>query len=416
MDKGRVCITGLGPVTPVGIGKDKFWDSVVNGRSNYTPITRFDTSKYKTKIAAQVQNSNLEEIVHKKTLRRINQFGVKHGGLSLVYAVAAADLALKDSGIELEKEDKKTIGVLVGAATGDIALLKGINKPNFQITQYAATGSPAGCIAFQYDLRGPSHAVSGACATGNLNLQAGLEKILSGRADVMLVGSTSALIVAPNFYDDYSAAGSPMTRDNAPMKPFDKNRSGFILGEGAGVIVLEDLDHALRRGAHIYAEIIGYGESTDTSMHFADVTVDGYTNCLQNALHHSQLTSNELSEKVIYLNAHGTGTRKNDEVEMQAVRNVFAEHAGQLLISSIKGTIGHPQEAASAMELIASALVLDRGVVPPSTNIQELDPKFEGLNIVRDKSVSKSVDMVVKNASGFCGVYSTVILGKYSGR
>jgi 3-oxoacyl-[acyl-carrier-protein] synthase II len=412
--KRRVVITGLGPISAVGLGKDKFWDSVIDGRSNYTEISRFDVSDYPTKIAAQVCDFDPEDYVHTKTLRRIRQFEVENGGLSLMFAVAAANLAVRDSQLELDTEDKTRVGTMVGDATGDLALIRGIKRPNFQITQYSAASSPNACIAFQYDLRGPTYIVSGACATANLNLVCGLEKIVSDRVDIMFVGSTSALILSPHLYADYSARGSPMTDDNQPMRPFDRNRRGFILGEGAGVLILEELEHALARGAHIYAEVLGYGEATDVSTHFADVTKEGYVDCMSNAIQDVGLTPEMLERKKVYLNAHGTATKKNDEVEMAAVRDVFGKHTGQIYISSIKGTTGHAQEAASGMELIASALALDQGIIPPSTNIRELDPSFKGLRIVKDEALKQSVDVVLKNAAGFCGVYSTVALGRYS--
>ena len=203
-----------------------------------------------------------------------------------------------------------------------------------------------------------------------------------------------------------------MTSLNKPMMPFDENRHGFVLGEGAGVLILEELEHAKSRDAHIYAEVLGYGHANDTSAHFAAGTVQGYEDSMAEALRTTGLSPSILAERIVHVNAHGTGTKLNDLVEMQALRNVFGEYISNIYINSLKGTIGHPQAAASSLELIADALSLKEGIIPPSTNIERIDKEFTGLKIVT-QAVQIPPHIILKNASGFCGVYSTIVLAKY---
>ena len=244
-------------------------------------------------------------------------------------------------------------------------------------------------------------------------------EIASGNQDVMLVGSVSAALASRAFFQacDQPRFG-PMSKQNdeeRPMKPFDVDRGGFVLGEGAGVLVIEELDHALARGAHIYAEIAGFGHSTDTATHMADVSIDGYLRAMGAARTNAGLTEEVLATKTIHFSTHGTATRKNDKIETEAIRQVFGENSKQFLVNSIKGTTGHAQEAASGHELIAACLVLERGIVPPTTGLVNLDPDCHSLDIVHGEARQADVDIVIKSASGFCGPYCTTVLKKYEG-
>lgn len=411
----RVVITGLGPVTPVGTGKEAFWDSVVNGRSHYREISRLPLkAEYGTRIAAEIRDFEPEKYVHERTRNKIRKFKLENAGLSIYYAVAAAKLAVQDSGLDFEQKDKERVGIAFGAAVGDLKIIMEA-KPSFYITQFGGLNAFAGAIAFEYGLRGPGRAVSAACATGIVNLTEGFRDIMDGNADIMIVGSTSAPLVT-RLFEAFNDPLSPMSRKNDTergMRPYDKDRDGFVLGEGAGALVVEELEHALERRAHIYAEVIGYGDATDTSTHFADITMDGYFRAMRNAAERAGLNERDFQEKRIYVNTHGTATRKNDIVEPEAIIKLFGDYTKRLLVSSIKGTTGHAQEAASSMELIASALVLDRGIVPPTTSLENPDPECGNLNFVPNEKVEDRIDVVLKNAAGFCGIYSTAVLARY---
>jgi len=433
----RVVITGLGPVSPVGIGKQEFWDAVVNGKTNFRKITRYPIKpEYKTWIGAELdvyvpksivkgkptpapegfKGLDVGKYVHEKTLRQIQGFKTPFGGYSLYYAIAATKLAVEDSGLDLSKEDPERVGCMVAAATGDMILIREA-KPVFEITQYGAMGGITGTIAYEFGLQGVGIPVAGACASGNISLRCGYKEIKSGEQDIVFVGSVSAALASVAFFEacDQPKYG-PMSTQNdlqRPMKPFDIDRGGFVLGEGSGVLVLEELTHALNRGAHIYAEIVGYGHSTDTATHLSDVSLDGYLRAIGSAVKHSGLTVDDLEKKTIHINAHGTSTRKNDVIETTAIRKVFGDYADRFFVNSIKGTTSHAQEAASSHELIACALALDTDTIPPTIGLENPDPECGNLNFVQHKKVEERVDIVIKNASGFCGPYCTIVLKRY---
>ena len=432
----RVVITGLGPVSPIGIGKQEFWDAVVNGKCNYREVTRFPIKpQYKTRIAAELdvyvpkisdgklvqppqgfKGLNVGKYVNQKTLRKIQSFSVPFGGFSLYYGIAAAKLAIEDSGLDISQEDPERIGCMVAAATGDMILIREA-EPVFEITQYGAMGGISGTIAYEFGLQGVGIPVAGACASGSLSLQCGYKEIKSGDQDIMLVGSVSAALASAAFFEacDQPKYG-PMSTQNdlqRPMKPFDINRGGFVLAEGAGVLVLEELDRALNRGAHIYAEIAGYGHSTDTASHLSDVSLGGYLRAMGSALKRSGIAVDDFQKKTIHINTHGTSTRKNDVIESTAIRKVFSDYADRFFINSIKGTTGHAQEAASSHELIACALTLDTDTIPPTTGLENPDPECGNLNFIKYQKVEEKVDIIIKNASGFCGPYCTIVLKKY---
>lgn len=433
----RVVITGLGPVSAVGIGKENFWESVKYGKKNFRKVTRYSTDNYKTKIGAEMDvftpelvdgkltkapegfsGLDVSKFVNPKTFRKIENFDVERGGWSIYYAIASAKLAIEDSKLDLDKEDKERIGVTYSAASGDVALIRD-SAPVFELTQYGALGGVSGTIAYEFGLKGTGIPAAGACASASISMRAAYLEIMSGAQDVVIAGSCSAGLAWEVFFAccDEPAFG-PMSKQNdleRPMKPFDVDRGGFVLGEGAGALILEDLDHALARGAKIYAEVIGFGHSTDTATHLADVSKPGYIRAMRLAKENSGLTDEELAKSNVYLNTHGTSSRKNDVYESQAIAEVFGEQSKNFMVNSIKGTTGHAQEAASAHELISACISLDQGVVPPTVGLETLDPECADLDYVRDEYRNADIDYVIKNASGFCGPYITTVLKRYDG-
>jgi len=431
----RVVITGLGPVSPVGIGKDDFWNSIQNGDTNFCEVSRFSTEKFSTKIGAEMDvfvpelkdgklttapegfsGLDVSQYVNPKTFRKVENFSTVAGGWSLYYAIAAAKLAMEDSGIDLSKEDKERIGVTVSAASGDVQLIRE-GPLIFEITQYGALGGITGTIAFEFGLEGTGIPSAGACASASISMRAGYLEIMSGAQDVIVTGAVSSGLASPGFFEacDQPTFG-PMSKQNdmdRPMKPFDKDRGGFVLGEGAGVLILEDLEHAKARGAKIYAEVVGFGHSTDTATHLADVSIGGYIRAMNQAVKNAGLSDEVLAEKNIYMNTHGTSTRKNDALECQAIQQVFGDNANKLMVNSLKGITGHAQEAASAHELIACAMSLDEGVIPPTVGLENPDPECGDLDFVYGNKRETEVDYVIKNASGFCGPYITTVLKRY---
>jgi len=432
----RVVITGLGPISPVGIGKEDFWDSICNGKTNFCKVSRFPTDKYSTNICAEMDvfvpelkdgklttapegfsGLDISKYVDPKTFRKIENFSTVAGGWSLYYAIAAAKLAMEDSGIDLEKENKERVGVTVSAASGDVQLIRE-GPLIFEITQYGALGGVTGTIAFEFGLEGTGIPSAGACASASISMRAGYLEIMSGAQDVVITGAVSAGLASPGFFEacDQPTYG-PMSKQNdmdRPMKPFDVDRGGFVLGEGAGALILEELEHAKARGAKIYGEVVGFGHSTDTATHLADVSIGGYLRAMTQAIENSGLTDEILESKDIYMNTHGTSTRKNDTLECQAISEVFGSNAEKLMVNSLKGITGHAQEAASAHELIACAMSLDEGIVPPTVGLENPDPECGNLDFVYPEKRNTNVDYVIKNASGFCGPYITTVLKRYT--
>ncbi|MEM7124949.1 MAG: beta-ketoacyl-[acyl-carrier-protein] synthase family protein [Chloroflexota bacterium] len=430
----RVVITGLGPISPVGIGRESFWDSLVHGKTNFRKVTRYSTEKCVAQLGAEMdvhapekgdkikpapegfKGLDITKYVHPKTIRKIARFGVEAGGWLLYYAIAAAKLAVEDANLNIDDEDPTRVGCTVAAAGGDMLLIRH-SAPLFEVTQYGALGGVTGTISYEFGLQGVGIPLAGACASGSLSLRSGYTEIRTGEQDVVLVGGASSGLAAQQFFEacDQPKFG-PMSKQNdeeRPMKPFDVDRGGFVLGEGAGVMVLEELEHAKKRNAHIYAEIVGTGHSTDTATHMADVSIGGYLRSMAKMVENTGLSEKDLATKNIHLNCHGTATRKNDVLETQAIRQIFGDNAYKFHINSVKGTTGHAQEAASAHELIAAAMVLDQGLIPPTTGLVNPDPECGNLNFVTGEARQENVDIVIKNASGFCGPYCSVALKKF---
>jgi len=406
----NVVITGLGPVTPIGIGKDNFWNALSKGRSNYSEITRFPLQEWdKIRIAAQINDFDPEEFVDSEVISSINRQNALHGGLSIYYGVAGAKLALEDSGLSLGEIDRDRVGVAMGNGAGDFALARRA-ETNFIRGAYVLANALPGIVAKQYGFHGFSMVPSAACATGCVALDVGVGRIKAGLEDVMIVGSAEAPIDVPHFYgteEDRRRGTKGLSIRNSGMLPFGEDRDGPVLGEGAGVLVLEEEEHAKSRGAHIYAEIYGCGTYTDFDTNLVRITARGYRSAMEKALCAASITNEELNGRNVYVNAHGTATLMNDSLESKAVFDIAGSSAP---VSSFKGTTGHAQAASSGIELVGSALVIDRGVIPP-TNLKKPGKDCASLDYVTERR-SHPVDIVIKNSAGFNGAYSTVILGK----
>lgn len=410
----RVVITGLGVVSPIGVGRETFWQSLLEGKSGVGPITRFDTTDYATKIAAEVKDWEPGLYMDKKEAKRMDRFAQ--------YGVAAASLALKDAGLNVTEDNADQIGVYVSAGIGGLETLesqfavlkeKGPAKVSPFFVPMMIGNMAAGQIAISLGLKGPSSDIVTACASGAQAVGDAFRVIERGDSDVMLAGGTEGAIT-PMAIAGFNAARALSTRNDSPetaSRPFDKERDGFVMGEGAGVLVLESLEHALARGAHIYAEVKGYAATND-AFHITspDPEARGAVRCIRKALKDAKLDPTDVD----YVNAHGTSTDLNDKLETKAIKEVFGEHAYRLAISSTKSMIGHLLGAAGAVELIATALAIDTGEVHPTINRVNPDPECD-LDYVPEGARKLQVRAAIKNSLGFGGHNCTIVLAKYSG-
>jgi 3-oxoacyl-[acyl-carrier-protein] synthase II len=406
----NVVITGLGPVTPIGIGKKDFWSSLVDGRSNYSEITRFPLEGWdKIRVAVQINDFDPCEFVDSKVINAIKRQNALHGGLSIYYGVAGAKLALEDSSLELDGLEKDRVGVTIGSGAGDFALTRRADT-NFIRGAYVLANALSGIVAKQHGFHGFTMAPSAACATGSVALEIGASRIKMGLEDVMIVGSSEAPIDIPHFYGsefDRRSGAKGLSRKNWAMVPFGEGRDGPILGEGAGVLVLEAEQHALRRGAHIYARVLGCGTYTDFDTNLVRVTEKGYRSAMERALYNASIATCDLDGRNVYVNAHGTATVMNDSRESKAVFDVVGSCVP---VSSFKGTLGHSQAACGGVELIGSALVINNGIIP-KTNLEKSGQDCASLDYVTARR-DQPVEIVIKNSAGFSGAYASTVLGK----
>jgi len=410
--KRRVVITGIGMVTPLGIKTEEVWDNLLKGKSGIGLVTRFDTSNYATKIAGEVKNFNPADYMDKKEARRMDPF--TH------YAVAAAKIAHEDSGLKITSNNRDRIGVVIGSGVGGITtveeqhailLNRGPNRVSpFFVPMLIANMAP-GQISINLGVRGPNLTTTTACASGTHAVGDAFKMIQYGLADVIFAGGAEAAVCPLAFAGFCSMRAMSTNNDNpeGACRPFDKNRDGFVLGEGAGVMVLEELEHALARGAKIYAEVIGYGMSDDAYHITAPAPEgDGARLAMSNALADAGI----LPEQVDYINAHGTSTELNDLYETLAIKNLFGQHAYNLAISSTKSMTGHLLGAAGAVELIFTALTIKSGKIPPTINYETPDPDCD-LDYVPNVAREKDIDIALSNSFGFGGHNGTVILRKF---
>ncbi len=410
----RVVITGLGVVSPVGIGKDVFWKSLLEGKNGIDKITRFDATEYKSQIAGEVKDFDPADYMDKKEAKRIDRYAQ--------FAVAAAKMAVEDAKLNLEAEDCDRIGTFVGSGIGGIETMHGqyeklFDKGPKKISPFFIPmmigNMAAGHVSIALGLKGPSSCVVTACATGTNNIGDAFRVLQRGDADVMVAGGTEASIsqAAVAGFCSMKALCSDHNDDPAhASRPFDANRSGFVMGEGAGIVVMETLEHAEKRGAHIYAEIVGYGANSD-AYHITSPAPHGEmaAKCMATALKDAGLKPSDVD----YINAHGTSTHLNDLTETEAIKTVWGEHAKDVSVSSIKSMTGHLLGAAGGIECIATALAVENDMLPPTINYETPDEGLD-LDYVPNKAKAKTVRAALSNNLGFGGHNACIVLKKYS--
>ncbi len=411
MPERRVAITGLGVVSPVGLDKDEFWSNLVAGRSGIGLIDRFDASQFPTRIAAQVKNFDVQQYIPRKDARRMDLF--------VQYACAAAKQAALDAALDFAVLDRQRTGVWIGSGIGGIetleqqhnALLKrGVSGVNPFFIPMMIANMASGQVSIMFGVHGPNGCTVTACASGTNSIGEALGFVRRGEADIMITGGTEAAIT-PISIAGFCAAKALSTRNDEPDKacrPFDADRSGFVMGEGAGILILEEMEHARRRGARIYAELIGYGASGD-AVHVVQPDPEGKGAALafKNALADAGISP----EQVDYINAHGTGTDLNDMMETKAIKAVFGQHAYKLSVSSIKAATGHMLGAAGAVELIATVLSLHNDIIPPTLNLENPDPECD-LDYTPVEARSKPLSVAMSDSLGFGGHNAALVVRK----
>ena len=406
----RVVVTGLGAVTPIGNNVDDFWTSVKAGKIGFDHITKFDTTDYKCHIAAELKDFNPQDFMDRKAAKRMEPFSQ--------YAVAAAKQAIDDSGLDIEKEDPYMVGCAIGSGIGSLQAMeretqklyeKGPNRVNPLLVPLMICNMAAGNVSIQFGLKGKSINDVTACATGTNTIGEAYRSIQYGEADVMVAGGTEGS-VCPIGIAGFTALTALSTEDD-PAKcslPFDKNRSGFVMGEGAGVVILEELEHAKARGAKIYAEVVGYGCSSD-AYHITSPQEDGAgaARAMTNAMSDAGVTPADVK----YINAHGTGTHHNDLFETRAIKLAFGDEAANLKINSTKSMIGHLLGAAGAVEFITCVKEIQDGFIHKTVGYETPDEEID-LNYCKD-SYEEPVEYALSNSLGFGGHNASILLKAY---
>ena len=421
MSKRRVVVTGVGVVAPNGIGKDNVWQAMVSGKSGVRRVVDFDVSAFRTQVAAEVRDFDPFELglTHDEVVRmdRYVQF-----------AVVAGDMAIKDSALKVPKEDPERIGVcLANAICGtkymeeEFALVTDDGKHPIDpkkvrpdLYDAAMFNTPSIELSSRYGFKGICNTLSTGCTAGTDSLGFALETIQDGEHDIMIAGAAEAPITPITFgaFDVVNVLSSRHNDDPAAAsRPFDNRRDGFVISEGAGILILEELGHALKRNAYIYAEVIGFGTSCN-AFHMTDLPADGtaMASCINLALKDADVKPKEID----YINAHGSSTRMNDIFETSAYKMVFGDYAYKLPASSMKSMIGHPLAAANAVELVVCSMIFDKNILPPTINQVEKDPLCD-LDYVPNQARSKKVDTMIKTSSGFSGIHSSLILKRFGG-
>lgn len=410
----RVVITGLGAITPIGIGKDEYWNSLVSGKSGIGSITRFDTSEFNSKIGAEVKDFEASDYIDKKEARRMDRFSQ--------FAVAASKLALEDSKIDLESTDLNRVGVVVGAGIGGMETLekeftkmkdRGPSRVSPLFIPMMISNMAPGQISMAFGLKGTSMAITTACASGTHAIGESFRMIKDGKVDIIVAGGSEAAIT-PISVAGFCSMKALSTRNDDPenaSRPFDKERDGFVMGEGAGILILESLEHALARGANIYGEVVGYGSTSD-AFHITqpDPEAKGATRAMAMAIEEASIEPTEVG----YINAHGTSTYFNDKLETLAIKNVFGDYAKDINISSTKSMTGHLLGAAGGIEAIATTLALKEGTIPPTINYENPDEECD-LNYTPNKAVKRDINYALSNSLGFGGHNASILIKKYVG-
>lgn len=413
MHKRRVVVSGMGLVTPIGNDLPSFWDNLLAARSGVAPIDRFDASRFPTRIAAQVKDLKIEDYIPHKDARRMDPF--------VQYACAAARMAVENAGLLVTPEESHRIGVWIGSGIGGLETLE--KQHNVLLNKGPGSMSPffipmmipnmaAGQVAIMLGVRGPNGCTVTACASGSNSVGDAFQLIQLGKADVMICGGTEASIT-PVGIGGFCSMRAMSTLNDEPQKackPFDLNRSGFVMGEGSGILVLEELEHARQRGARIYAEVLGYGTSGDAN-HIVQPDPQGKGAML--AFRMALEDAGVDPEQVDYINAHGTGTQLNDATETAVIKEVFAEHSRSILINSTKPLTGHMLGAGGAVELIAAVMVVNNNLVPPTANLETPDPQCD-LDYVPGTPRAREIKVAMSDSLGFGGHNAALVIGKYS--
>ena len=407
--KRRVVVTGLGCVSPVGNTLADTWDAIVAGKSGIATITKFDATPFSTQFGGEVKNFNIEDYIPGKEARHMDTF--------IHYGIAAGMQAMRDSGLEVTEQNAERIGVLVGSGIGGLPLIEEThaeltNRGPRRISPFFVPASIinmiSGHLSIQYGLKGPNLAIVTACTTGLHSIGAAGRMIEYGDADVMIAGGAESTI-SPLGLGGFAAARALSSRNDDPAtasRPWDKDRDGFVLGEGAGVMVLEEYEHAKARGARIYAELVGFGMSAD-AYHITAPNMDGPRRSMTNALKNAEIDP----DQVQYLNAHGTSTPLGDKNETEAVKATFGEHAKKLTVNSTKSMTGHLLGGAGGLESVFTVLAVHHQISPPTINIFNQDPECD-LDYCANTARQMPIQYAMKNNFGFGGTNGTLIFGK----
>lgn len=414
MQENRVVITGLGVISPIGNDISSFWEALKEGRNGIGPITSFDASKFDSRIAGEVKGFDHSLYgMSSKDIKRMDKFAQ--------YAVAASKQAITDSGLNLEEEDRERIGVVIGSGIGSlytieeehkIMLNRGPSKMSPFLIPMLIVNEAAGQVAISSGLKGPNSCVATACASGSHAIGDAFRILERGDADVMVAGGTESCVV-PTGVGGFCACKGLSMRNNEPAKasrPFDKERDGFVIAEGCGLVIMETLEHAKKRNAKIYAEIVGYGMSGDAyHMTAPDPEGDGAMRAMKLALKDAKANP----EDVDYINAHGTSTRLNDKLETLAIKKALGDYAKKVMVSSTKSMTGHLLGAAGGVEFVICCLVIKDGIVPPTTNYEYPDPDCD-LDYVPNTARKAKVEFCISNSLGFGGHNATLAVKKFT--
>lgn len=415
----RAVITGFGVISPVGNGKDQFWTALCEGRSGVDRLKAFDPIHFTSHVAGEVKNFNPEDYISKKQVRRMDLF--------TQFAMAASELAIQDSGLDVSTINQERAGVMVGSGIGGLQTIedqvrkydqlgpeKGPGRISPFLIPMLITNIAGGEIAIRFGFKGPNFCVVTACATATHSIGEAFRMIQRGDADVFLAGGTEAAITELGFGGFCAARAMTTKHNDQPQKasrPFDGDRDGFVMAEGAGVIVLEELEHALARNANIYAELIGYGLSDDANHITAPAPGgEGGARCMKMAIKDAGIEPTDVD----YVNAHGTSTELNDKFETQAIKSVFGNHAYKLAVSSIKSMTGHMLGAAGGAEAGATALMIKEGIITPTINQEVKDSECD-LDYVPNEARKQSINIAISNSFGFGGHNACIVLKRFDG-
>lgn len=409
----RVVITGLGAVTPLANNVPDTWDGIINGRSGIGPIDSFDISSFATTFGGVIRNFNIGDYIPEKDAKRMDGF--------MHYGIAAGCQAFEDAGIDVTEENAERIGVAIGAGIGGITGIEecyatyvagGARKISPFFVPGNITNMISGNLSIKYGLKGPNFAIVTACTTGTHNIGDAARLIKYGDADVMVAGGAERCTTSPTAMGGFASAKALSRRNDDPQRasrPWDRDRDGFVLSDGAGVVVLEELEHAKARGAKIYAEVVGYGMSGD-AYHITSPSLggEGAARCMRNAIRDAKLNVTDVD----YINAHGTSTPAGDVGETHAMKTALGDHAYKVAVSSTKSMIGHLLGAAGGIEAVLSALALHHQIAPPTINLENPDPECD-LDYVPNIARDMKIDVAISNSFGFGGTNGTLVFKRY---